>query len=69
MMQLIENLNKFPSNEEIIDFMEGLKWDTPSGEAEMALGNGHQAIQDQAIGKSKWNSTEKKSRNCRYRIF
>ena len=44
-------LNKFPSNEEVIKFMEGLKWDTPSGEAEMALGKGHQAIQDQAIGK------------------
>ena len=52
-------LNKFPSNEEVIKFMEGLKWDTPSGEAEMALGNGHQAIQDQAIGKTKWNSTKK----------
>ena len=40
--------------------MEGLKWDTPSGPAEMALGNGHQAIQDQAIGKSKWNNNEKR---------
>jgi branched-chain amino acid transport system substrate-binding protein len=53
-------LNKFPSNEEVIKFMEGLKWDTPSGEAEMALGNGHQAIQDQAIGKTKWNSAKKR---------
>ena len=39
--------------------MEGLKWDTPSGMAEMALGNGHQAIQASAIGKSKWNRKEK----------
>ncbi len=53
-------LNKFPSNDEIIDFMEGLKWDTPSGIAEMALGNGHQAIQASAIGKSKWNIKEKR---------
>ncbi len=53
-------LNKFPSNEEVIKFMEGLKWDTPSGEAVMALGNGHQAIQDQAIGKSKWNSDKRR---------
>ena len=53
-------LNKFPSNEEVIKFMEGLKWETPSGEAVMALGNGHQAIQDQAIGKSKWNSNKKR---------
>ncbi len=53
-------LNKFPTNEEVVKFMEGLKWDTPSGEAEMALGNGHQAIQDQAIGRSKWNSDKKR---------
>ena len=54
------NLDKFPSNEEVIKFMEGMKWDTPSGEAKMALGNGHQAIQDQAIGKSKWNNDKKR---------
>ena len=53
-------LDKFPSNEEVIKFMEGMKWDTPSGEAKMALGNGHQAIQDQAIGKSKWNNDKKR---------
>ena len=64
MMKLLK-LNKFPTNEEVVKFMEGLKWDTPSGEAEMALGKGHQAIQDQAIGRSKWNK-EKKSRNSRY---
>ncbi|PPR26733.1 MAG: hypothetical protein CFH34_00755 [Alphaproteobacteria bacterium MarineAlpha9_Bin4] len=53
-------LNKFPTNEEVISFMEGLKWDTPSGIAEMALGKGHQAIQDQAIGRSKWNKKKKR---------
>ena len=53
-------LNKFPTNEEVVKFMEGLKWDTPSGVAEMALGKGHQAIQDQAIGSSKWNKEKKR---------
>ncbi len=53
-------LNRFPTTEEVIEFMEGLKWDTPSGMAEMALGKGHQAIQDQAIGRSKWNKKEKR---------
>ena len=53
-------LDKFPSNEEVIKFMEGMEWDTPSGKAKMALGNGHQAIQDQAIGKSKWNNDKKR---------
>ena len=53
-------LNKFPTNEEVISFMEGLKWDTPSGITEMALGKGHQAIQASAIGKSKWNKDKKR---------
>jgi branched-chain amino acid transport system substrate-binding protein len=52
--------NNFPSTEQVIKVMEGLKWETPSGTAEMALGNGHQAIQDQAIGITKWDKEEKR---------
>lgn len=51
---------KFPNVEEVINIMEGLKWDTPSGIVEMALGNGHQAIQDQAIGITKWDKKDKR---------
>ena len=58
LLQILDALTD--TNEEVISFMEGLKWDTPSGEAVMALGNGHQAIQDQAIGKSQWNSDKKR---------
>ena len=50
----------FPSQKEVISVMKGMSWDTPSGLAEMALGNGHQAIQAQAIGVTKWDKKEKR---------
>jgi branched-chain amino acid transport system substrate-binding protein len=50
----------FPSTEAVIEIMEGMKWDTPSGLVEMALGNGHQAIQDMALGVTKWDKDEKR---------
>ena len=42
--------------------MEGLEWDTPSGPASMALGNGHQAIQDMALGVTAWDKKEKRAK-------
>ena len=48
--QAVKENSVFPSTEEVIKYMEGLEWDTPSGPASMALGNGHQAIQDMALG-------------------
>ncbi len=51
---------KFPKIEEVIEYMEYLKWDTPSGLAEMAIGSGHQAIMSQAIGVTKWDKNEKR---------
>ena len=42
--------------------MEGLEWDTPSGPASMALGNGHQAIQDMALGVTAWDKEEKRAK-------
>ena len=56
---LIKN-GSFPSTEDVIKVMEWMKWDTPSGKVEMALGKGHQAIQDQALGVTKWDNTEKR---------
>ncbi len=53
-------MGSFPNTEEVIKYMEGLKWETPSGDAEMALGKGHQAIQNQAIGITKWDNKEKR---------
>lgn len=53
------NGGKKPSAEELAKAMEGMEWDTPSGRIEMALGKGHQAIQDAAIGVTKWDSDKK----------
>ncbi len=51
-------LGRFPTNEEVIDAFEYLQWETPSGPVELALGNGHQAIQASAIGTTHWNAEE-----------
>ncbi|HZP88948.1 MAG TPA: ABC transporter substrate-binding protein [Burkholderiales bacterium] len=42
-----------PSTNQIIGAFEGLSYETPSGITKMALGNGHQAIQDTAYGMTK----------------
>ena len=54
--------SRFPSTEEVIKYMEGLQWETPSGPAYMALGNGHQAIQDMALGVTAWDKEEKRAK-------
>lgn len=51
-------LGRFPTNEEVIEAFQYLQWDTPSGPVELALGNGHQAIQASAIGTTHWNAEE-----------
>jgi branched-chain amino acid transport system substrate-binding protein len=40
--------------------MENLTFETPAGTVRMALGNGHQAIQDNAVGVAVWDETAKK---------
>ncbi len=49
------NGNNKPTTEQIAAALRGLEWDTPSGKIKMALGNGHQAIQANAIGVTKWD--------------
>lgn len=41
-----------PSTDEIREAMTGLEWETPGGTIQMALGDGHQAIQPIAIGRT-----------------
>jgi branched-chain amino acid transport system substrate-binding protein len=53
------NGGKKPTAEELSKAMEGLEWDTPSGRIRMALGKGHQAIQDAAIGVTRWDPGKK----------
>lgn len=45
----------FPDREQVIDAFEGLEWDSPSGPVSMALAGGHQAIQANAIGLTRWD--------------
>jgi branched-chain amino acid transport system substrate-binding protein len=54
-----KNGGKKPTNEEIAASLRNSEWDSPGGKIRMANGNGHQAIQDIAIGKTKWNASTK----------
>ena len=47
---------KKPTSEQMAAAMKGLTWDAPSGTITMALGNGHQAIQPNAVGLTKWDT-------------
>ena len=49
------NGGKKPTPEELSAAMKGQTWEAPSGTITMALGNGHQAIQPNAIGMTKWD--------------
>ena len=53
---MADNGGKKPNDEELVAAMKGLEWDAPSGHIEMALADGHQAIQPNAIGTTKWNA-------------
>ena len=50
-----ERAGGFPDREQVIDAFEGLEWDSPSGPVSMALAGGHQAIQANAIGLTRWD--------------
>jgi len=50
------NGGRKPTTEQLVAAMTGLEWDAPSGHIQMALGGGHQAIQPNAIGTTKWDS-------------
>lgn len=58
-----------PTSEQLAQAMEGLEWDTPSGRIKMSLGKGHQAIQDAAIGMTKWDPTSKTVTMTRIRYY
>ena len=49
------NGGKKPTTEEMAAAMVGLEWDAPAGHIKMALGDGHQAIQSNAAGRTKWD--------------
>ena len=53
------NGGKKPTSEQIAAAMVGIEWDAPSGHIKLALGDGHQAIQSNAAGRSKWDPDAK----------
>ena len=53
------NGGKKPTSEEMAAAMVGIEWDAPPGHIKLALGEGHQAIQSNAAGRSKWDPDAK----------
>jgi branched-chain amino acid transport system substrate-binding protein len=39
--------------------MVGIEWDAPAGHIKLALGDGHQATQSMAAGRSRWDPDAK----------
>ena len=52
---MAENGGTKPTDDDLAAAMKGLEWEAPSGKIQMVLGNGHQAIQPNAIGTTKWD--------------
>lgn len=53
------NGGKKPNAEQLAAALKGLEWDAPAGRIRMVLGDGHQAIQDTAIGKTRYDAAKK----------
>jgi len=53
------NGGKKPSHEQLAAALRGSEWESPAGKIRMALGGGHQAVQDTAIGKTRWDAAKK----------
>ena len=57
---MAKNGGKKPSTEEMAEALRGSSWDSPAGNIRMALGGGQQAIQDTAIGRTKYDAAAKR---------
>ncbi len=53
------NGGKKPTTEQLAAALTNLEWDSPAGRIRMANGNGHQAVQDTAIGKTRYDAAKK----------
>jgi branched-chain amino acid transport system substrate-binding protein len=53
------NGGKKPTPEQLADALRNSEWDSPAGKIRMALGGGHQAVQDTAIGKTRYDAGKK----------
>lgn len=54
------NGGKKPNSEQLAAALKGLEWESPAGMIRMVNGGGHQAIQDTAIGRTKYNAEKKR---------
>ena len=55
---MADNGGKKPTPEQLAAAMRGSSWDSPAGRIQMVLGNGHQAIQETAISRTKWDESK-----------
>ena len=53
------NGGKKPTPEQLAAALKNSEWDSPAGKIRMVLGGGNQAIQDTAIGRTKWGASKK----------
>lgn len=53
------NGGKKPNHEQLAAALKGASWDSPAGKIQLALGGGHQAIQETAIGKTRYDAAKK----------
>jgi branched-chain amino acid transport system substrate-binding protein len=53
------NGGKKPTAEQLAAALKGSEWESPAGRVRMALSGGHQAIQDTAIGRTKYDPARK----------
>jgi branched-chain amino acid transport system substrate-binding protein len=53
------NGGKKPTHEQLAAALRNSEWDSPAGRIRMVLGDGHQAIQDTAIGRTRYDAAKK----------
>jgi branched-chain amino acid transport system substrate-binding protein len=53
------NGGKKPNAEQLAAALKGLEWDSPAGRIRMNIGDGQQATQETAIGKTRWDAAKK----------
>ena len=53
------NGGKKPTHEQLAAALKGSSWESPAGTIRMALGDGNQAIQETAIGRTRWDAAKK----------
>ena len=53
------NGGKKPTPEQLSAALTGMEWTSPGGRIRMALADGHQAIQDTAIGRTRYDAAKK----------